>query len=222
MKSPNGKRRIWLNTLAIVVALGIVLEGMLMLAVYVCGARQWPEGQADVAIVLGARVMPDGRLSTTLQHRTDRALSLYQAGRVRRIIVCGAMGDDEPVAEADAMAAELVRCGVEPEHIYRDAASADTVENVRNAMAIMDANGLKTAMLVTSEYHLTRALWIAQDQGLACLGAPAKGPDTLPMQIKANLRETLSWINYWTGGLLGRISGLSNQEAPPPGPPPGD
>ncbi len=212
MKPIKGKRRIWLNTLAIVVVVCALFEGALMFAVYACGARTWPAGHADVAIVLGARVMPDGRLSTTLAHRAETALALYQSGAVQNLIVCGAKGNDEPVAEADAMAAALIAAGVDPVRIFRDDASADTVENIRNAQAIMAEHGFQTAMLVTSEYHLTRALWIASDEGLTALGAPAQGPDTLPMQLKANIRETFSWLNYWTGGLLGRISGLSKAD----------
>ncbi len=212
VKSMTRKRRIWLNILAIAVAVGLAAEGALMLAVYACGARDWPAQQADVAIVLGARVMSDGRLSTTLAHRAEKALRLYRDGLVKALIVCGAKGGDEPVTEADALAEFLIREGVDPRHIYRDAASADTVENIRNAMAVMRQHGFETAAVVTSDYHLTRALWIAKDEGLMAVGAPAKGPDTLPMQLKANVRETASWLNYWTGGLIGRMSGLSKAD----------
>ena len=202
------KRLIWLRLLGYLVALGIVFEGLMMLSVYLAGTRNWPVSHTDVAIVLGARVMPDGEMSTTLRYRAEKAVMLYQQGDVDHIIVCGAMGDDEPLTEADAMAAFMISWGIPEKDISRDPDSTDTVENLRHAKAIMVEKGFETATVVTSEYHLTRAMWIARDQGVDAIGAPAHGPDTLPKQVEANFRETLSWMNYWSGGLLSRISGL--------------
>lgn len=208
-KKARGKRRIWLNIIAVLILIGVLVEGGLMLSVYIAGARNWPDRHTDAIIVLGARVMPDGELSTTLLHRVQKALELYEQGLGDTLIVCGAQGSDEPTTEAQAMADYLISHGVPEEHVLLEDQSKDTVQNIRNAMALMQEFGLKSATVVTSEYHLTRALWIARNQGLEAAGAPAKGPDTLPKQIQANFRETLSWINYFTGGLLGRVSGLS-------------
>ncbi|MFN7146467.1 MAG: ElyC/SanA/YdcF family protein, partial [Myxococcota bacterium] len=59
---------------------------------------------ADVAVVLGTTVWPDGTLSERLEARTAAALALYEQGMVRRVLVSGATGV-EGVNEADAMAA---------------------------------------------------------------------------------------------------------------------
>lgn len=209
MKSKPRKRRIWLNVILILAAVCAVAEGLLMLGVYIAGELPRPPARSDAIITLGARVMPSGELSTTLEHRVEKALELYEQGYAETVIVCGAKGSDEPMAEADAMAELLIQKGVPQERILRDPDSTNTAQNIQNAMALMGENGLNTATIVTSEYHLTRALWIARDQGLEAAGVGAPGPDLWYNRVKANFRETLSWMNYFTGGLLGRISGLA-------------
>ena len=190
------------------IALGVVAEGLLLLCVYIAGARNWPARKADVAIVLGARVMPNGGMSTVLLHRTMLAQQMYEQGDVGAIIVCGGQGHDEPASEADTMGAYLIAHGVPEGRLFREDASTDTIENIRNSMRIMEEQGFSSATIITSDYHLTRALWIARDQGLMAYGAPAKGANFLPKQLETHFRETLSWLNYWTGGLLAKISGL--------------
>ena len=190
------------------VVAGVAFEGAMLLSVYLAGRRNWAREKVDVAIVLGARVMPNGELSVVLEHRAEKALELYEAGDAEAIIACGAQGGDEPMREADAIAEYLIQHGVPGEKIFREGASTDTIENIRNSMAIMAQQGFESATVITSEYHLTRALWIARDQGLIAYGAPAAGADFFPKQFETHFRETLSWMNHWTGGLLAKISGL--------------
>lgn len=204
-----GKKRIWLKVLALLVLAGIVFEGTLMLAVYFAGEQKRPLVPSDAVIVLGARVMPDGELSTTLQHRIDKGLEVFRESGAPYLIVCGAQGADEPLTEADAMAQYLISEGVPESAILRDPTSFDTRQNLLNAKALMAENGLSTAIVVTSEYHLQRALWLARDVGLSATGQPCLGPNLRRNRIKANFRETLSWLNYFSGGLLARVSGLS-------------
>lgn len=181
----------------------------MMLAVYAAGERKRPLAESDVIVVLGARIMPDGEISTTLLHRLNKALEVYGAGYADHVIVCGAQGADEPEAEADAMARYLIKNGVPGDRVLRDPNSYDTAQNLSNAKAIMSERGFASAIIVTSEYHLQRALWLARDVGLSATGQGSLGQNLKRNRIRANFRETLSWLNYFTGGLLGRILGLS-------------
>jgi vancomycin permeability regulator SanA len=88
----------------VVAAVGAALELGLMCAVFVSEKTPRTLSRRDAIIVLGARVMPDGELSTTLLHRVQTALKAYQDGYGKLIIVCGAKGRDEPETEAGAMA----------------------------------------------------------------------------------------------------------------------
>jgi uncharacterized SAM-binding protein YcdF (DUF218 family) len=156
----------------------------------------------DAIIVLGARVMPDGELSTTLLHRVQTALKAYQDGYGKLVIVCGAKGGDEPETEAGAMAKWLLVNGLPQSALVVEDQSTDTIENLQNAKAEMQARGFTTSIIVTSDYHLTRALWLAKDQGLDAIGAAAPGNITWGQRIESRFRESLSWVNYALGGVL--------------------
>ncbi len=186
----------------VLAAVGAALELGLMGAVFLSEKTPRELTKRDAIIVLGARIMPDGELSTTVLHRVQTALKAYQDGYGKLIIVCGAQGRDEPQTEAGAMAAWLIAQGVPESAIVVDDQSTDTIENLKNAQAAMGARGLKTAIIVTSDYHLTRALWLARDQRLDAIGAAAPGNITWGQRIESRFRESLSWINYALGGLL--------------------
>jgi SanA protein len=66
---------------------------------------------AEAAIVPGALVQPDGRMSSMLADRVQQAAALWRAGKVRRVLVSGdhhTWSYDEP----DTMRNALQRRGV--------------------------------------------------------------------------------------------------------------
>ena len=186
----------------ILIAVGLILILGLMSIVFYAEKTPRELTKRDAIIVLGARVMPDGELSTTVLHRVQTALKAYQGGYSKLIIACGSKGRDEPETEAGAMAKWLMANGVPESDIVIEDTSTDTIENLLNAKSEMDARGLTTAIIVTSDYHLTRALWLAKDQGLNAIGAAAPGNITWGQRIESRFRESLSWVNYFLGGFL--------------------
>jgi uncharacterized SAM-binding protein YcdF (DUF218 family) len=186
----------------ILFAVGLILILGLMSIVFYAEKTPRELTKRDAIIVLGARIMPDGELSTTVLHRVQTALKAYQDGYGKLLIVCGAKGRDEPETEAGAMARWLREHGVPESDIVVEDTSTDTIENLQNAKAAMDARRLATAIVVTSDYHLTRALWLAKDQGLDAIGAAAPGNITWGQRIESRFRESLSWVNYFLGGFL--------------------
>ena len=149
----------------------------------------------DAIIVLGAQVRPDGQLSVQLSWRMDAALSAWKHRQVP-IVVCGAQGKDEPMPEAEAMGRYLEERGVPAEMILKDQASVNTRENLRNARILLSE--MKTPMrvlIVTSDYHVPRALAMAKDEGLDGIGL---GSPCLPdYWLKNHAREGLAWFKYW-------------------------
>ena len=61
----------------------------------------------------------------------------------------------------------------------------------------MAAQGWTRAIIVTSDYHLQRALWMARDLGMQAWGAGAKSNPRPLKRIKARSRECISWILYF-------------------------
>ena len=155
-----------------------------------------PVGEYDAIIVLGAQVKPDGVPSLQLQWRIDAAANAWKE-RNSLIVVCGAQGSNEPAPEAHVMRDELISQGVPEEMILMDDRSFNTRQNIANAVALLADRDVDHALIVTSDYHLPRALAIAEDAGLDAsgLGAPTK----LGMRfwLKNHGREGLAWIKYW-------------------------
>lgn len=189
-------RKWWFYAL-LLLALAITVEIVLFIAVVITAGKLDDPRPADAMIVLGAGINMEGRPKSTLQYRLDRAAALYHEGYAPVIITTGAQGDDEPMPEAYAMRDYLVEKGVPEDAILCDPASYNTRENLENAKVLMDGNGLQTALVVTSDYHLWRTLHIAEDIGLEASGAGARNARTWFYAAQNCARETLSWIKYF-------------------------
>ncbi|MCL6637691.1 MAG: YdcF family protein [Alicyclobacillus sp.] len=166
------------------------------------GRRERP-CPADVAIILGAYT--DGfRPSATLQARLRTGLHLYRQGCVRFLLVSGGRGPDETVSEASAMKRFLILNGVPSNVIVEDRHSSDTWENLRNSHAVMARHGWRTAVVVTSDYHLPRALAVARRLGMEVSGCAARSPKGdwryAWREVAAYLKYALAGQASWTGG----------------------
>ncbi len=123
---------------------------------------------ADCIIVLGAGVYGD-RPSPTLAKRLDKALEIYNLGHTKKIIVSGDHGRKN-YDEVNVMRDYLVSKGVEKENIFMDHAGFSTYDSMYRARDIF---GVKTAIIVTQQLHLRRALYIANELGINCQGVDA-------------------------------------------------
>lgn len=176
-------------------ALGAGMLAWVALVIFVCVKEYTvpaPDAQTDAIIVLGAQVKENGELSVQLQHRVEKALEIYRS-HPQRIVVCGAQGSNEPVSEAQAMRDYLVAHGVPEEEILMEAASFNTRQNLENAKKLLPAD-TKKVLIVTSDYHLPRAMAIAADAGFepSGVGSPIK----LIYWPKNHFREALAWVKY--------------------------
>jgi uncharacterized SAM-binding protein YcdF (DUF218 family) len=126
------------------------------------------------------------------------------------VVVAGARGVDEPATEASVMRSWLIAHGVQPGHVLMDESSMNTRENIKNAVRLLP-QGTIDILIVTSDYHMPRALQIARDQGLN--PSAAASPIKAEYWLKNHARETLAWGKYlaqkylpFLGGLLDRLS----------------
>jgi SanA protein len=126
-----------------------------------------PAGQ--VAIVFGARVFPDGRLSAMLRDRVETAVRLYEAGKVEKIIFSG---DNrfEDYNEPGAMMAYAAARGVPLEAMQADYAGRRTYDTCYRARAVFQ---VEAAVLITQDFHLPRALFVCDSLGLEVTGVIA-------------------------------------------------
>ena len=155
-----------------------------------------PVGEYDAMIVLGAQVKPSGEPSLQLQWRIDAAAKAWKERR-SLIVVCGAQGGSEPAPEAHVMRDELIKQGVAADMILMDDKSFNTRQNIQNAIKLMDGRDVAHVLVVTSDYHLPRAMAIAEDAGLDASGLGSPTKLGLRFWVKNHGREGLAWIKYW-------------------------
>lgn len=189
-------KKMILRLAAAVTIAGFLVWAIVFAAVCICAQKDRPAQSADCIIVLGARVWPSGRMSNALRYRCEKALELWRTGISENIIVAGGKGDDEPAAEADVMREYFIQNGVPEEKVIAENTSVNTIQNLRNAREIMRQKGWGTAAVVTNDYHVQRALWIARDADVTAFGVAAPSPDRLSTRLFCRFRESLSWILY--------------------------
>lgn len=183
-----------LMAVLVLALLGLACAAALMGFVYYKETHLPPAQESDVIIVLGAQVKEDGTPSVALERRLTAALEAYRQKR-QVIIACGARGTNEPRAEGDVMRDWLVERGALAEDVVAETASFNTRENLEYARAIMEHRGLTQALVVTSDYHVARALELCRQAGIAATG---KGSPSKPEYfLKNHFREGLSWIKLW-------------------------
>lgn len=124
---------------------------------------------AEAALILGARVYKDGRLSDMLRDRVETALDLYRARKVTKLLVSGDHGQTT-YDEVNTIRAYLLAAGVPQQDIFLDHAGFDTYDSVYRAKAIFEAS---TIIIPTQAFHLPRALYLAQGVRLKAYGVAA-------------------------------------------------
>ncbi len=123
----------------------------------------------QVAVVFGAAVYGNGRLSPVLRDRVDTAIALYESGQVDQILVSGdnsSLYYDEP----GSMMAYAIERGVDPADILADRAGHRTYDTCYRASHVFE---IENAILVTQAFHLPRALLTCQGLGIDVVGATA-------------------------------------------------
>jgi SanA protein len=186
-----------------IVVLFVIGTFVLVAPRLVTGIYTWPfaADPANVpphrtAVVFGAGLLWDGRLSPLLRERVETAADLYLAGKVEKILMSG---DNRFVNynEPAAMQEYALRLGVPDNAIVLDYAGRRTYDTCYRALAIF---GVEDAILVTQDYHLSRAIYTCRTLGINATGVAAKRTTTylrLP-PILDNGRESLAtWGAFW-------------------------
>lgn len=159
--------------IVLVGVLGVIVVGLINVGITsfakdkIYDLQNAPE--AKVAIVLGARVLPDKSLSDILKDRTLTAIELWESGKVEKILVSGDNGD-KYYNEVVPVQKFMLERGIPEEVIYLDHAGFDTYDSVYRAKNIFK---VEDALIVTQEFHLPRAVYLCNKVGIECDGVVA-------------------------------------------------
>jgi len=144
------------------------------------------------AIVFGAGLWRDGSPTPVLRDRVQAASELYFQGKVEKILMSG----DNRFADYDeptAMKNYALELGIPEEAMILDYAGRRTYDTCYRAKKIF---GLESAILVTQEFHLSRALYICDALGISSKGINADRRTYRKIsRAYWNLREALATIS---------------------------
>ncbi|MDR2495485.1 MAG: YdcF family protein [Spirochaetaceae bacterium] len=193
-----------------VLASFVIVEGAIL---YTMG--ETPERGADCLVVLGCQV--DGEIpSVPLSRRALAAAGYLHENPRTKAVVTGGRGPGERISESEAMRRILLGAGIAEDRILMEERAASTFEN----LVFSDARyGLadKRVVIVSSDYHLFRALSLAKRLGyrhVSGLGSKSLLP-SLPIYL---LREYAAVLYYIVRGRAVSDGSISVLRPAPPSP----
>lgn len=175
----NNKIRKWtIRVLGLVIIFSIIICGTSIYSISVINKKSMGKivndknlpKDADAIIVLGAGVDDNGVASDILVDRLETALEVYKNSRSSKFLLSGdhgKIGYNEVGAMKDYI---MDHENIKEENIFLDHAGFSTYETMYRAKEIFK---VKKAIIVTNEYHLPRALYIADKMGIEAYGVNA-------------------------------------------------
>ena len=146
--------------------------------------------EREVALVLGcSRYLAGGSENRYFTYRIDAVTALYDAGRIKYVLVSGDNSRkeyDEPTDMKEA----LVARGIPEENIYCDYAGFRTLDSVVRAREVFQANSF---VVVSQRFHVDRALYLARERGIEAWGYPAQDVEGEHGR-KTKIREELARV----------------------------
>ena len=195
----KNKKKIVLRVFCVLVCLGILSIGALFgINAFVKGTARdqilTPDEAAkltdvDCILILGCGVHSDGSPSDMLHDRLRRGVELYELGAAPKLLMSGDHGR-KGYDEVDAMKHFAVDAGIDSDDVFMDHAGFSTYESMYRAKEIFQA---KRIIIVTQEYHLYRAIYIAESLGLEAYGV-SSDYRAYSGQFRMDVREILARV----------------------------
>ncbi|MCF7906379.1 YdcF family protein [Patescibacteria group bacterium] len=146
----------------------------------------------NIAIVFGAGIKANNEPSDILADRVEVAVDLYNSKKVKKILMSG---DNSTVYhnESFVMKEYAVNLGVDEDDIILDFAGFNTYSTCVRAKKIFN---ISSAILVTQDYHLNRALYLCNNVGVDSIGVDSDLRKYI-LQFKFSFREIFAFIDSW-------------------------
>lgn len=151
--------------------------------------------RVDAIVVPGARIHPDGTPYHLLGDRLQAALELWRGGAAPQIVLSGLGGGGVEVDEVLAMRRWLAARGVPAAAMRDDGEGLRTLDTMRRCRAL----GFRSLLVVSNDFHLPRAVFLARHCGLDAHGvvAAAQVDYSLGTRVKNRGREVLARVWAW-------------------------
>lgn len=135
-------------------------------------------------VVMGYSLGSNGTMKPELIGRLEVALQSAEKYPNAYIVCTGGATSDNGVTEAGAMAAWLIRKGVDPDRIITEEKALSTSQNAKNVYRLLTEQypQVKNVAVVTSDYHMKRSCLV-----MSAMSAYAQGyQNGEPLKLVAN------------------------------------
>jgi vancomycin permeability regulator SanA len=209
MASPGRRRRrsawrVALRTTGLAISLllvgGIVLIGTLLLSPISSDIAETAQRDYDAGVILGAAVWSGDRPSPVLRERINTGYDLLDNGTVQFLVLTGSNAPGE-LSEAEVARNELLKRGADPTRIVIETRTRSTVEQVMFIRNQLLKQGWRSFLIISDQFHLTRALEICDFNGIDAQGVSSEsplGPQNLALY---HVRESVALVLYWMFGV---------------------
>ena len=191
---PNADANVWLRTACLVlsilgIAVAVLFAGWFARLRKAC-AHPRPVPDDAVLVVLGCGVS-NGQPRPTLRLRLETALKAALAHPNATLVLTGGPAPDGVGTEADIMTSYLCERGVDESRMLPERRARNTRENMVYSRDLISSRGLdRPCLVVTSDYHVYRAVRKGREAGLELGALPATTP--LPGRLQQWSREVLT------------------------------
>lgn len=151
-----------------VLAINFIVVGQTVDNVFL-SVEKLPQESFDCILILGAGLQRDGSPSHMLEDRIKTGVAVFNEIDAEFILMSGDRSGDH-YDEPAAMKKYALELGVDEESILIDEKGFSTFESIERAKEIY---GFDSIVVITQEYHLYRALYISEAQGLDAVGVSA-------------------------------------------------
>lgn len=160
---------------------------------------QMPEEETqtpDYGLLLGCG-LENGQGTQELYRRCQKALQWMQSHPDKNLIVSGGDPTGQGTTEASVMQSWLMSHGAEEAMLLLEDRAKDTRENLQFSLELAQKKGLKTdtVCIITSDYHQTRAAFLARCNGQTAVAVSAVTP-WVP-HLTAAVREVYAFFSEW-------------------------
>jgi uncharacterized SAM-binding protein YcdF (DUF218 family)/glycosyltransferase involved in cell wall biosynthesis len=168
-----------------------------------------PLAPADAVVVFAGGVGESGKAGGGTQERLQHAIDLFKARYAPNLVFSSGYVYSFP--EADLMRSAAVEQGVPPSAVVLERRSTNTFENARFTADIFRQHGWRSMLLVTSPYHMRRALlvWHKVAPDLRVVPSPPEKSQFYDHtrgasldQVRALAHEYAAIAGYWLRGWI--------------------
>jgi vancomycin permeability regulator SanA len=152
-------------------------------------------------LILGAGVLPNQKPSQLLKARLNTGLRLFNEGKGDWFIVSGDNRTSN-YNEPKVMRTWLLNHGVPAELVVSDFAGKRTYDSLKRAKTVF---GINKIVIVTSDFHLARAMFLAKNMGLDAYGVTAS----------TKIMPLSKFVSFWTREYIARHLAIWDLWFPP-------